>query len=126
MSVLDDFTRRGQERHDVQVAAGEHDGLREYGPRFCESFEHIDGSHAGIVYIHMCHCSKRRREALGNTALPGPVEWQSPSCPTCYQTLEGDGEYWACAKCCVEWGGSGETARWSDVYGDLGVPVVAS
>jgi hypothetical protein len=121
-AAFESFNKRSQDRHDLQVAAGEHDGECEYGPRLCRPLGRSDGP-AGIVLIHMCHCSKRLREARGDTMLPGPVEWRSPTCPTCYGEVDGDGDSWACDTCHVTWGGDGETAEWSDVYGDLGQAV---
>jgi hypothetical protein len=71
------------------------------------------------TFLHMCHCGKRKRLAKGNTTLPGPVDWHPPTCPDCGDELQND-DGWYCIGCHVSWGEGGQTADWTDNYGDLG------
>jgi hypothetical protein len=113
MSSLSRWADEAERRHAEQVAAGKHDRLCEWGPR-------IYGEHPGKTFNHMCHCPKRRRIASGSLVLPGEVEWNAPSCPTCGDDLDNDGDSWTCSGCHVSWDQRGESAQWTDEYGDLG------
>ena len=114
MSTLSRFAVESERRHAEQVAAGKHDHLCEYGLRV------YDGERPGKTFNHMCHCPKRRRLASGSLVLPGEVEWHSPSCPTCGDDLDSDGDSWICSGCHVSWNQRGDRPQWTDEYGDLG------
>ena len=115
MSGLSRFAADAERHHAEQVAAGKHDRHCEWGPRV-----YTTGLVSGMTFNHICHCSKRRREAAGHDVLPGEVEWRNPCCPRCYAELDGDGDSWTCDECHVLWDGKGEDAEWTDEYGDLG------
>jgi len=115
MTTLDRFRVDAERHHTEQVAAGKHDRACEWGPRL-----YTTGLVSGMSFNHMCHCPKRRREASGSLVLPGEVEWNAPSCPTCGDDLDNDGDSWGCTDCHVSWDNRGESAEWTDDYGDLG------
>ena len=118
MSTLSRFVDAAERRHVEQVAEGKHDRACEWGPRIYTT-ELV----SSMSFNHMCHCPKRRREASGSLVLPGEVEWNAPSCPTCGDDLDNDGDSWNCTGCHVSWDHRGESAEWTDDYGDLGTAV---
>ena len=117
MSALNRFAADAERHHAEQVAAGKHDRACEWGLRV-----YTTGLVSSMSFNHMCHCPKRRRLASGSLVLPGDVEWHSPSCPTCGDDLNNDGDSWACSGCHVMWNYSGTRSHWTDDYGDLGSP----
>lgn len=98
------FYARARESFVAEVERGEHDDRCEYltAPGF-----------------HLCHCSKRSREAAGHTAPPDDLEWVSPICPRCDEHVDHDGESWTCPRCRAYWASDGTSAEFYDDYGDL-------
>lgn len=98
------FFARAEQAHRESVERGEHDDRCEYlrVPRF-----------------HLCHCSKRAREAAGHAEPPGELEWRAPVCPRCAEAVGHDGDSWWCPRCCVQWKPDGTGAEFYDDYGDL-------
>ena len=121
MSGINDWRERSSKRHAQEVAAGLHDDQCEYGPRLVKF---ADG-HTGESYLHMCHCSKRRRIANGWTEPPGPLEYQYPLCPRCDNKVSHDGDGFVCDTCRVTWSSAnmGDVGTFTDDYGDLGEPL---
>jgi hypothetical protein len=67
----------------------------------------------------LCHCSKRRRELNGKTEPP-QIEFTYPVCTGCRQEVEGDGDSFACPRCCVSWSArasDGDRGEFNDDYG---------
>lgn len=90
-------------RHEAAVARGEHDGQCEWrAPGF-----------------YLCHCSKRRREAIGFTKPPAEaLYFAPPACPRCGNDVDHDGEGWQCYVCRISWDPDGTGAEFTDDYGD--------
>jgi hypothetical protein len=115
-NTMDRFIADSARRHAEDVAKGNHDQQCEHGPRVVTG----PTGKQGTTFMHMCHCAKRKRLARGRTTLPGPVDWQPPTCPDCCDELQND-DGWYCSRCHVSWGEGGQVASWTDDYGDLGV-----
>jgi hypothetical protein len=103
MTDLSDFFARLRLEHAEEVEHGEHDGRCEY---------------LRAPGLHLCHCSKRRREAAGRTALP-ELEFVAPDCLGCGETVECDADGFTCERCKVSWDRSGDCLGFYDEYGDL-------
>lgn len=103
MSFLDDWNEKSRARHEQQVIEGLHDDACEWRPN----------GH------HLCHCSKRKREADGYTEPPGELIFNYPECPGCGNEVEGDGDGFNCYPCKATWSGNVGTATFTDDYGDL-------
>lgn len=104
-SSHDRWAARCAREHAEAVARGEHDGKCEYlrTPGF-----------------HLCHCSKRRREAKGHATPPGELIFQPPICPRCDHEVDSDDDGgWICHRCCVYWDNHGTGAAFYDDYGDI-------
>jgi hypothetical protein len=71
--------------HNREVAAGKHDPECEWR----------DEGH------HLCHCSKRQREAEG-FLVPPTLTRSYPTCDNCDQEVEFD-DGWVCRRCHVRW-----------------------
>lgn len=102
---MDDFRASCNTRHATSVAAGEHDELCEWR----------DAGH------FLCHCSKRRREAVGFTKAPALMH-QYPLCDGCWEEVDHTGDSWECPRCHVSWGlgpGGDDTDTFTDDYGVL-------
>lgn len=100
MSVAD-FWARVRASHAAEVDRGEHDDDCEW--------------RAGG--FHLCHCSKRRREAAGHTEPPMLI-FESPTCSGCGMTAQHDGDGWQCPRCKVYFGERyDEPGEWTDDYG---------
>lgn len=99
-AVLDRMRAEAQVRYDAETAKGEHDGQCEWRPR-----------------SWLCHCSKRRREAVGFTTPP-ELDWVPPACGRCgNDTNPTDGGF-ICETCHVYWDRNGD-AEFTDDFGDL-------
>lgn len=104
-----DFAAEWDERveadYRASVERGEHDERCEYDVRG----------------FYLCHCSKRRREASGFTEPPtDDLFFPPPDCTHCDKPLDHDGDGWSCYACSLSWdsNGSGESARFTDTFGD--------
>ncbi|GAA4915631.1 hypothetical protein [Nesterenkonia rhizosphaerae] len=107
MVTMNDFLERVRAEHDAEVAKGLHD-------QDCE--------HSTSEGFLLCHCSKRRREAEGRTALP-TLSWNYPTCTGCWEEVSHDGDSFRCQRCKVSWSSDatdGDTAdHFDDDYGDI-------
>jgi len=111
-SFIEDCARR----HAESVAKGNHE-------QSVRARSACDAEPYGQSGDHLpAHVPLREawRLAKGRTTLPGPIEWRPPICPDCDEDLDNDGDSWDCDHCHVSWDSSGETAEWTDDYGDLG------
>jgi hypothetical protein len=106
-SPLYEFASGVIESHRRSLERGEHDPQCEWRP----------------TGFFLCHCSKRAREQRGLTTPPGPLIYQMPICPTCYEEVEHDGDSYTCPRCYVAWDLSGQDATFQDEYGDLAIEV---
>lgn len=90
-------------RHEESVARGEHDAECEYDYRG----------------FHLCHCSKRKREAEGFTSPPDEeLYFPPPDCPRCGSGLDHDGDGFQCYGCSLCWSSDGTRPQFTDSYGD--------
>jgi hypothetical protein len=104
------FVERARQAHILAVERGEHDEQCEWGTT------------RKSVVLMLCHCSKRRRERNGFTTPPGPLIYNAPSCPRCYDTAVFNGDVWECRPCLVIWPDENGDAEFTDDYGDLSAP----
>lgn len=103
MNFLEDWAARSLARHEEEVAAGQHD----------DTCEWRSNGH------HLCHCSKRKREADGQTTPLDDLIFSYPTCPRCYETVDGDGDSYYCTPCKTTWDTDGTGAQFTDDYGDI-------
>jgi hypothetical protein len=108
-SPMDKFWSGVFESHRQSLDRGEHDPQCEWRP----------------TGFFLCNCSKRSRERRGLTKPPGPLIYQMPICPTCYEEVEHDGDSYTCPRCCVAWDERGEVATFQDDYGDVAAELAA-
>lgn len=117
-STRETYEERSARIHAEEVARGEHDAQCEHGPRLVTVYY----SEPRVVNMFICHCSKRRREAAGQTRVP-ELEWLHPICTGCNGETEHDGDGLVCRRCRVQWSSDGASGEFTDEYGDLGRPV---
>lgn len=103
-SFMEDWNARHLERYTNQVKVGQHDAA-------CEQRERSS----------LCHCSKRRREAMGRTTLP-TIAFPSPCCSVCETDVEFDGDGFDCPTCSASWdrnaSDGSQADTWTDDYGE--------
>lgn len=101
---MTDYFARVRERHQIEVAAGQHDARCEWR----------DAGH------FLCLCAKRRRLAAGRTEAP-TLLFSYPTCDGCDDEVTHNGDSWECLTCGVIWpsgAGDGVPGTWTDDHGE--------
>lgn len=115
------WERESEERYEREVADGKHDEQCERGPRLMT----YPSDYTGEVFLHMCHCAKRRRIASGLTEPSGPLEHRMPDCTHCGREVDHDGDSFRCERCHLSWNPRHheDPGTFTDDYGNLGIPI---